>query len=206
MVSATVGFWNTSTTTTPSLTGIKAIRWEGTAPATMTPGTLYPVAFPPNMITQPLAPVEEDGTPKKMHHHKQKFVMDPARGRAVVGLVSAIMIVGIVIGVREVYKAAQYVPPVRSRPGSILNGKGGKGFGGYGRFSGDGSVIGTVGARKVKKKEAYYRKPATSSLFSSSVGGADLQQQQLQQLSTGRSSMTTLATLRATTSPIYHRA
>ncbi|KAF9144552.1 hypothetical protein BGX30_012351, partial [Mortierella sp. GBA39] len=200
MVSATVGFWNTSTTT-PSLTGIKAIRWEGTAPAAMTPGTLYPVAFPPNMIIQPLAPVEEDGTPKKKNHHKQEFVVDPARGRTVVGLVSAIMFVGIVIGVREVYKAAQYVPPVRSRPGSILSGKGGRGFGGYGKFSGDGCVIGTVGARKIKKKEAYYRKPAASSLFSSSVGGADPQQKQLQQLSTARSSMTTLATLRAATSP-----
>lgn len=214
MVSATVGFWNTSTTT-PSLTSIKAIRWEGTAPVTITPGTLNPVAFPPNMVTQPLAPAEEDGTPKKKHQHKhQEFVMDPARGRAVVGLVSAILLVGIIIGVREVYKAAQYVPPVRSRPGSILSGKSGRGFGGYGGYSGDGSVIGTVGARRVKKKEAYYRKPTASSFSSSSVGGAvfgrekDLQQQQLkpqlqqQQLSTSRSSMTTLATLRATTSPV----
>ncbi|KAK3826950.1 MAG: hypothetical protein JOS17DRAFT_240129 [Linnemannia elongata] len=214
MVSATVGFWNTSTTT-PSLTGIKAIRWEGTAPATITPGTLSPVAFPSNMTTQALAPVEEDGTPKKKHQHKhQEFVMDPARGRAVVGLVSAILFVGIVIGSREVYKAAQYVPPMRSRPGSILSGKSGRGFGGYGGYSGDGSVIGTVGTKRVKKKEAYYRKPTASSFSSSSVGGAafvrekDLQQQQLQpqlqqqQLSTGRSSMTTLATLRATTSSV----
>ncbi|KAK5815900.1 hypothetical protein F5H01DRAFT_343253 [Linnemannia elongata] len=211
MVSSTVGFWNTSTTT-PSLTGIKAIRWEGTAPATIIPGTLNATAFPPNMTIQQFAPVEEDGTPKKKHHHKhQEFIMDPARGRAVVGLVSAILFVGIAIGVREVYKAAQYVPPLRSRPGSIMSGKSGRGYGGY---SGDGSVIGTVGARRVKKKEAYYRKPTPSSFSSSSVVGAvflrekDPQHQQLQphlqqhQLSSGRSSMTTLATLRATTSPV----
>jgi hypothetical protein len=200
MVSATVGFWNTNTTT-PSLIGIKAVRWEGTAPSSMTPGTLNPVAFPPNMITQPLAPVEEDGTPKKKHdHHKhQEFVVDPARGRAVVGLVSAVLLVGIVIGVREVYKAAQYVPPARSRPGSVSSGNSRRGFGGGYDF--DVGVIGTVGARRVKKKDAYFRK-STASSIRPDMAREDGPQQQQQQLSTARTSTTTLATLRATTSPV----
>ncbi|KAG0296752.1 hypothetical protein BGZ96_008612 [Linnemannia gamsii] len=193
MVSAAVGFWNTNTSN-PSLIGIKAIRWEGTAPSNMTPGTLNPVAFPPNMIVQPLAPVEDNGAPQKAQGNP-RFVVDPARGRIVVGLVSAILLAGILIGVREVYKAAQYVRPSKSRPGSTFNEKSEKGFGG-GVYGYDVGSIGTVGARKVKKKHAYYRKSTTSTI------NADGPQQQQQQLSTGRSSMTTLATLRATSSPV----
>jgi hypothetical protein len=56
-------------------------------------------------------------------------------------------------------------------------------------------MIGTVGARKVKKKETYYRKPMTSSSSTSSTANNNQQQQQL---SVGWSSMTTLASLRST--------
>ncbi|KAK3844064.1 MAG: hypothetical protein J3R72DRAFT_439704 [Linnemannia gamsii] len=200
MVSATVGAWNTSSS--PSVTNIKAIRWEGDAPATLTPGTLIPTAFPPNMVTQQISPVEDDGTPKKSHHdkhhHKQEFELDPAKGRFIVGLVSVILMIGILIGIIQVYKATQYVPPARSRPGSILSEKGGYSNVGGGNGYGGGGGIGTVGARKIKKKEAYYRKPITSSSYSSTFATGNNQQQQF---SASRSSMATLATLRATESP-----
>ncbi|KAF9088529.1 hypothetical protein BGX29_000229 [Mortierella sp. GBA35] len=184
MVSSAVGLWNN----TGSLTGMKAIRWEGTAPLSLAPGTLGAVAFPPNMAPQALSPVDEDGTPKKKHHDKphQQFIVDPSKGRILVGFVSAILIIGIIFGAHQVYKAAQYVPPnggIRSRPGSILSGsgKGGPGYGG-------------VGAKKIKKKDAYYRKPTTAMVASPNEKDRD-------QAFTSHSSMATLATLRATGSP-----
>ncbi|KAF9923122.1 hypothetical protein FBU30_006772 [Linnemannia zychae] len=198
-VVSTVGFFNPSNGT---LVSVKAVRWEGMAPSDILPGTLNMASFPPDMTPQQLSPVNDDGTPKKKHHHTPEFTMDPSKGKFVVALVSVILAIGIVIGIFEVYKAAQYVPPTSSygasRPGSISSGKGGV-------------PLGVVGAKKVRKRDAYYRKPNPSTVSPMTATAANLnsyspllqqqQQQQQQQLSTSRSSMTTLATLRAAGAP-----
>ncbi|KAK3828515.1 MAG: hypothetical protein J3Q66DRAFT_322850 [Benniella sp.] len=66
------------------------------------------------------------------------FVMDPSKGAIVVALVALVLVIGIAIGAYQVYKAAQYKPPPKPPKEPKL---------------------GVVGTKKVKKKQAYYKKP-----------------------------------------------
>ncbi|KAF9346934.1 hypothetical protein BGX34_003517 [Mortierella sp. NVP85] len=66
------------------------------------------------------------------------FVMDPSKGVIVVALVALVLVIGMAIGAYQVYKAAQYKPPPKPPKEPKL---------------------GVVGTKKVKKKQAYYKKP-----------------------------------------------
>ncbi|KAH7059479.1 hypothetical protein BKA57DRAFT_444946 [Linnemannia elongata] len=130
-LASSVGFWNK--TASPN-NEILAVRWEGPAPADREPGSVSTTTFPKGLETQPFNPVGDDGSPKKKD---PVWVMDPAKGRVVVGIVSAVLVIGVAIGVYLVYVAAQYKPPPKKpkKPKTGLN------------------------IKKIKKKDAYYRKP-----------------------------------------------
>ncbi|KAG0362814.1 hypothetical protein BGZ54_008490 [Gamsiella multidivaricata] len=127
LTSSAVGRWNNVS----PVANMVAIRWEGTAPADMTPGTLSPNAFPKEMTVQTQGP-DPDADPVV-------FVMDPSRGRLVVGLVAAVLVVGVLIGVYKVYVAAQFTPPPK-KPKKEKKPKG-------------------LNTKKIKKKDAYFKKP-----------------------------------------------
>ncbi|KAF9921871.1 hypothetical protein FBU30_008052 [Linnemannia zychae] len=124
-----VGEWKNASPISDMLTVI----WEGTAPAERATGSYDPNAFPENMTPQVYNPVEDDGTKKG----DPVWTMDPSKGRVVVGIVAGVMIIGVAIGVYQVYVAAQYKPPPKKpkKPKTGLN------------------------VKKIKKKDAYYRKP-----------------------------------------------
>ncbi|KAG0358897.1 hypothetical protein BGZ54_010240 [Gamsiella multidivaricata] len=131
LASSAVGMWNN---TTP-VANVAGIRWEGTAPSTDPPGTLRRTGFPPGTAEQ---------APVSTHHSSGKadqFVMDPSKGKVVVALVSVVLVVGIVIGLCLVYRAAQYVPPPKEYSAAPLSGA-------------------LLGEKKVKRKQAYYKKPS----------------------------------------------
>ncbi|KAF8925311.1 hypothetical protein BGZ58_000919 [Dissophora ornata] len=132
-MSSTIGKWNN----TSPVANMTAIRWEGKTPDTDTPGTLSPTAWPPGMAVQTKVPNADGGSDSGKK--ADSFQMDPSKGRIVVGLVSAILIIGVLIGVLQVYNAAQYVPPPKIRVDPSR---------------------GQVGGKKVKKNQAYYKKPA----------------------------------------------
>ncbi|KAG0206823.1 hypothetical protein BGX28_001808 [Mortierella sp. GBA30] len=101
------------------------IRWEGTAPSTATPGDIRPTTWPENMAVQ-----------TKVADSDDKWVMDPSKGVVVVAVVAGVMVIGVLIGVYQVYKAAQYVPPPKKpKKPTGLN------------------------TKKIKKKDAYFKKP-----------------------------------------------
>ncbi|KAF9901991.1 hypothetical protein EC991_005428 [Linnemannia zychae] len=124
-----VGFW----TNQDPVNDIIAVRWEGTAPADRVPGSIGGTSFPRDMTNQPLNPVEDDGSAKK----PEQWVMDPAKGRVVVGIIAGVLVIGVAIGIFQVYVAAQYKPPPKKpkKPKTGLN------------------------IKKIKKKDAYYKKP-----------------------------------------------
>ncbi|KAF9350568.1 hypothetical protein BGX26_011271 [Mortierella sp. AD094] len=138
--SGAVGMWN-NTATTVNITGI---RWEGSAPAADLPGTLNPAGFPEinpptTNVTHPGGENDGSGGHKSNGKNDDNFVLDPSKGRILVGLVSSILAIGIIIGVYQVYQAAQYIPPPKKS-----------------KKKAGGAV---VGAKKIKKTEAYYKKP-----------------------------------------------
>lgn len=112
---------------------IAAVRWEGTAPAERPTGIVSLVTFDKGLAVQPYNPVDDDGSSKQ----DPVWVMDPAKGRIVVGIVSAVLVIGVAIGIYQVYVAAQFKPPPKKpkKPKTGLN------------------------IKKIKKKDAYYRKP-----------------------------------------------
>ncbi|KAG0313322.1 hypothetical protein BGZ97_010287 [Linnemannia gamsii] len=125
---SSVGNWpNTSPTE-----NIFAVRWEGDAPADRATGNVSLHAFEKGLAVQPYNPVNDDGTTKN-----PVWVVDPTKGRIVVAAVSAVMVIGVAIGIYQVYVAAQYKPPPKKpkKPKTGLN------------------------VKKIKKKDAYYRKP-----------------------------------------------
>ncbi|CAO3571545.1 unnamed protein product [Mortierella alpina] len=138
LASSAVGQWKNE----GAVINIASIRWEGTAPASMPPGTLNPGAFPPAMAVQSQVPDKDEA---------QEWVMDPAKGKIVVGLVATVMVIGVAIGMVQVYRAAQYVPPPKK----------------YKAVS-----TGVVGIKKVKKKDAYFKKPVRDSMMSSASAPA----------------------------------
>ncbi|KAF9992949.1 hypothetical protein BGZ80_001195 [Entomortierella chlamydospora] len=147
-----VGMWNN----TDATAGIASIRWEGSS--TDLPGTLNPAGFP--LINPPKSNETGSETGSDTKHNGTKtsnsddtFIMDPSKGRVLVGLVSAILAVGIIIGVYLVYEAAQYIPPPKKPK----------------KTAGEGGGI--VGAKKVKKGQAYYKKPPKED-FGAGIGGS----------------------------------
>ncbi|KAF9194879.1 hypothetical protein BGZ51_007099 [Haplosporangium sp. Z 767] len=121
--SSVVGQWNN----VAPVENMIGIRWEGSAPSSLPPGTLRPEAFPPGLAVQTPVP-----------NPAEQWVMDPAKGRVVVAVIAVVMVIGVALGIYEVYKAAKFVPP--PKPYKPI-------------------PMGMVGAKKVKKKGAYYRKP-----------------------------------------------
>ncbi|KAG0047518.1 hypothetical protein BGZ83_007440 [Gryganskiella cystojenkinii] len=119
---STVGSW----ANTGNLANVVSIRWEGTAPSTRESGSFSDTPFPSNMAVQTKMPSADD------------WVMDPEKGKLLVALVSAVLAIGVFIGVYQVYQAAQYVAPPKKekKPKTGLN------------------------VRKVKKQDAYFKKPA----------------------------------------------
>ncbi|GJJ73562.1 hypothetical protein EMPS_05920 [Entomortierella parvispora] len=120
-VSSAVGYWpNTGVTA-----NVAAIRYEGKAPNTTAPGTLSPSVFPPGMGVHTPVPTEA-------------WVMDPSKGKVLVGVVAAVLGVGVALGVYQVYEAAQYVAPPKApkqtKGKSLYN-------------------------KKVKREDAFFRKP-----------------------------------------------
>ncbi|KAG0329574.1 hypothetical protein BG004_002307 [Podila humilis] len=103
--------------------GVTAVRWEGIT--TGASGTISDGKFPEGLVTQTYVP--EGGA----------WVMDPKKGLVVVIIVAVILAIGILIGVYQVYQAAQYKPPPKKpkKPKTGLN------------------------TKKIKKKDAYYKKP-----------------------------------------------
>ncbi|KAI1307295.1 hypothetical protein EDD11_004546 [Mortierella claussenii] len=150
LIRSAVGHWNN----TDPVANIVAIRWEGTAPSTDAPGTLSPNAFPPGMAVQTKVPAATDG---------DRFMMDPSKGKIVVGLVAAVLAVGVMIGVYQVYQAAQYVPPPKKAAGP-RNEKPERRL---------------IGEKKVKRRDAYFKKPVKTMtdeaqlLTNSGVGEGD---------------------------------
>ncbi|KAF9274439.1 hypothetical protein BGZ68_000685 [Mortierella alpina] len=109
----------------------------------MAPGTLNPGAFPQAMAVQTQVPGTEEA--------EQQWVMDPSKGRIVVGLVSAVMVIGVAIGIVQVYRASQYVAPPK-------------------KYKAVSTAV--VGGKKVKKKDAYFKKPVRDSMMSSASAPA----------------------------------
>ncbi|KAG0268515.1 hypothetical protein BGZ95_002430 [Linnemannia exigua] len=123
-----VGYWSNR----DPVSDILAVRWEGKAPADRAPGTIGENSFPPGMTNQTYNPVDDNGAKKE-----QRWIPDPATGRIVVGIISAVLVIGVAIGVYHVYVAAQFKPPPKKpkKPKTGLN------------------------IKKIKKKDAYYKKP-----------------------------------------------
>ncbi|KAG0213795.1 hypothetical protein BGX33_002671 [Mortierella sp. NVP41] len=117
--SSSVGSWPNTGLALNTL----AVRWEGTAPTDRATGELNPVLFPPRLEIQ-----------KNMN---AQWAMDPSKGIVIVGIVSGVLVIGVAIGLYQVYVAAQFKPPPKKqkKPKTGLN------------------------IKKVKKKDAYYRKP-----------------------------------------------
>ncbi|KAF8928123.1 hypothetical protein BGZ47_001807, partial [Haplosporangium gracile] len=131
-LASSVGEWPITSQTN----GTVAVRWEGAAPADRATGSVSLVTFDKGLEVQPYNPVSDDGTSKK----DPVWVMNPAKGRIVVGIVTGVMVIGVIIGIYQVYVAAQYKPPPKKpkKPKTGLN------------------------IKKIKKKDAYYRKPVST--------------------------------------------
>ncbi|KAF9575391.1 hypothetical protein EC968_003442 [Mortierella alpina] len=119
LAGSTTGKWASS-----DAGNVTNIRWEGTAPSSAKTGEFLTSRWPPKMAIQ--TQVAGPGL----------WVMDPSKGVIVVALVAAVMAIGVLIGVYQVYQAAQFVPPPKKE-------KKPKG----------------LNVKKIKKKDAYFKKP-----------------------------------------------
>ncbi|KAG0084536.1 hypothetical protein BGZ93_003308 [Podila epicladia] len=120
VIRSAVGQWESSQV--PG--AIKAVRYEGTA--TNPPGTISEQGFPKGMVIQTKIPDPEG----------PQWVIDPAKATALIIIVSVILVIGVAIGVYQVYQAAQYKPPPKKpKKQTGLN------------------------TKKIKKKDAYFKKP-----------------------------------------------
>ncbi|KAF8957673.1 hypothetical protein BGZ46_002107 [Entomortierella lignicola] len=95
---STVGQWDNAA----PVTNIVAIRWEGTANASIATGTVRSDPFPEALSNQTQAPDVESG-----------LVWDPPRGKVLVSLVASILAIGIIVGAYQVYEASLYEAPQR---------------------------------------------------------------------------------------------
>jgi len=109
------------------LANATAIRWEGTAHDDRATGSISPTVFPEKMQVQTQVPNPEDAV----------WEMDPAKGKLLVIVVAVVLALGVIVGVYQVYEAAQYVaPPKKEKKPTGLN------------------------VKKVKKADAFFKKPA----------------------------------------------
>ncbi|KAF9976396.1 hypothetical protein BGZ73_008674 [Actinomortierella ambigua] len=132
--------------TAAAVPSVVAIRWEGPAPSQFPTGYLnMTVKWPEGMVYQ-----------KKIEN---VFVVDAEKGKKVVIVVSIVLAIGVALGAWKVYKAASYV-----KPPELMKKK---------KEAKDREYTGVVGNKKVKKKHAYYRKPAPGTLGG---GGAEKQE------------------------------
>ncbi|KAG0266575.1 hypothetical protein BG011_001764 [Mortierella polycephala] len=118
LTNSAVGEWPNTGTALDT----KSFRWEGTAPSSRKTGSLTTNPFPPGMAVQTQV--------------ANLWVMDPTKGILVVIVVAVVMVIGVAIGIYQVYKAAQYVPPPK-KPKKV-----------------------GLDTKKIKKKDAYFKKPA----------------------------------------------
>ncbi|GJJ68772.1 hypothetical protein EMPS_01118 [Entomortierella parvispora] len=104
-----------------------AVRWEGTAHDDRPTGSISLTVFPPKMEVQTEIPVPDE-----------EWVMDPSRGKVLVIVVAVVLALGVLVGIYQVWEAAQYVAPPKKakKPKTGLN------------------------VKKVKKADAYFKKPA----------------------------------------------
>ncbi|KAF9287875.1 hypothetical protein BGZ68_001153 [Mortierella alpina] len=121
VIGSTTGQWANSGTGA----NITRIRWEGTAPASATVGQVSTSRWPENMAIQ-----------TQVADPNGQWVMDPSKGIIVVALVAAVMVIGVLIGIYQVYKAAQFVPPPKKQKKPT-----------------------GLNTKKIKKKDAYFKKP-----------------------------------------------
>jgi hypothetical protein len=131
LLGGVVGHW--SKLDINATAGAVAIRYEGSSP-TSEPGFFDSNGFPQGLVVQTIVPDADNPNPTP----DPVFIMDPAKGVIVVALVALVLVIGMAIGAYQVYKAAQYKPPPKPPKEPKL---------------------GVVGTKKVKKKQAYYKKP-----------------------------------------------
>ncbi|KAG0359028.1 hypothetical protein BG005_001469 [Podila minutissima] len=119
-IRSAVGQWNSDQV--PG--AIKAVRYEGTSKNP--PGTIDEKEFPKGMVIQTQVPDPEE----------PQWVIDPKKATTLIIIVSVILVIGVAIGVYQVYQAAQYKPPPKKpKKQTGLN------------------------TKKIKKKDAYFKKP-----------------------------------------------
>ncbi|KAF9169962.1 hypothetical protein BGX21_004252 [Mortierella sp. AD011] len=126
-VGSTVGEWDN----TDPVTDVMAIRWEGTADANFTTGEVRPDPFPKEQQQQQ---VQTGGTDSDT-----VAILDPSKGKWLVGIVAAVLAIGIIIGAYQVYEASLYEAPPKE-PKKEKKSKG-------------------LNVKKVKKKDAFFKKP-----------------------------------------------
>ncbi|KAF9988627.1 hypothetical protein BGZ79_005096, partial [Entomortierella chlamydospora] len=129
-VGSTVGEWDN----TDSVTDVMAIRWEGTADANFTTGEVRPDPFPKEQQQQQ---VQTGGT--EASDSDAVAILDPSDGKWLVGTVAAVLAIGVIIGAYQVYEASLYEAPPEE-PKKEKKSKG-------------------LNVKKVKKKDAFFKKP-----------------------------------------------
>ncbi|KAG0007960.1 F-actin-capping protein [Entomortierella chlamydospora] len=127
LVGSTVGEW----ANVAPVANMVAIRWEGTADSTLTTGVIRPDGFPKGMSEQ--TKVDNSSTSSET-----QLILDPSKGKLLVGLVAAVLVVGVIIGAYQVYQASLYEAPPKEKKEKKPNG---------------------LNTKKIKKKDAYFKKP-----------------------------------------------
>ncbi|KAF9352599.1 F-actin-capping protein [Mortierella sp. AD094] len=126
LVGSTVGQW----ANIAPVANMAAIRWEGTAYSNLTTGVVRPDEFPREMSEQTKV------TPPP----EVQWVMDPSKGKLLVGLVAGVLAIGVIVGIYQVYQASLYeAPPKKEKKDKKPKG---------------------LNTKKIKKKDAYFKKPA----------------------------------------------
>ncbi|KAF9112507.1 hypothetical protein BGX27_003264 [Mortierella sp. AM989] len=120
LAGSSVGRWDN----VAPVANMVAIRYEGTADASLPTGVVRLEGFPHEMAVQTKIP-------------PMQWVMDPSKGKLLVGVIGSLLGIGVIIGAYQVYQASLYeIPP--KKPKKKATG---------------------LNIKKIKKKDAYYRKP-----------------------------------------------
>ncbi|KAF9172872.1 hypothetical protein BGX21_001411 [Mortierella sp. AD011] len=125
LVRSTVGEW----ANVAPVANMVAVRWEGTADSSLATGVIRPDAFPKGMVVQ----TKVDPSPSET-----QLILDPSKGKLLVGLVGAVLVVGVIIGAYQVYQASLYEAPPKEKKEKKPKG---------------------LNTKKIKKKDAYFKKP-----------------------------------------------
>ncbi|KAF9113536.1 40S ribosomal protein S4 [Mortierella sp. AM989] len=122
LVGSSVGQWDN----VAPVANVVAIRYEGTADANLPTGVVRLEGFPQGMIVQTRIPPVQ-------------WVMDPSKGKLLVGIIAGVLAVGVIIGIYQVYQASLYeIPPKKPKKDKKAKG---------------------LNTKKIKKKDAYFKKP-----------------------------------------------